>query len=329
MNTKICLKNWTLLVYKNLIFIIICLLSTPTFAFDCSSLAPSGKADNSIEAKIEGAADALFKLGKVDGNVSGKIKAEVTNVFETYPDANETIVKNRLIYLYCLILDDSKDISDTEKFDRLDQLIHTVLKVSTQEENNQQKIPVEQKDNIIHTKSERDNPEKNNQQKTPIEQKENSPLQEDDYIFKAKITEKTGLNLRKTKNLSDSNVLKVINKDEIFYTKKQDNESEWISVKTKEGEIGFLKRKYVIIVDDKRFYKKSTVYTKSGQNVILRSSPVKKKGNEIGKIATEETFYTYPQSKSNEYIEVLAQLNNTSTIGYISRQYLRDLNDDK
>lgn len=92
---------------------------------DCQPLVPSSSTDTvqTFEGKLNGKIDGLFaKLAGGSGDAEGKYNVIKQDTLKDYPNASDTYIWNRFIYLRCEQLADSKE-SDDKKFDQLDNLI--------------------------------------------------------------------------------------------------------------------------------------------------------------------------------------------------------------
>lgn len=114
--------------------IFLLLIAQSVFALDCDPLRPGNKYTNTIETEVKGSANTLFKIGEVGGDVKNKVVTEVEAIFENHPDANRTEIKNRLIYLYCTLLNDSEALSDDQKFNKLQDLSNSLFDIPDEKE---------------------------------------------------------------------------------------------------------------------------------------------------------------------------------------------------
>ncbi len=88
----------------------------------CAVLNPQAEVSEKLEAEIQGSASTLLKLGTAGGNASINIEKEVKNIFSNHADANKTVIKSKLIYLYCSIIQSSNELSDSQKLHEIRKL---------------------------------------------------------------------------------------------------------------------------------------------------------------------------------------------------------------
>lgn len=93
------------------------------FALDaCAVLNPQAKVSEKIEADVKGSASTLFKVGAIDGDVKVSLEKETINIYGKHKDANKTVIKGKLIYLYCRVIQDSQSLSDLQKLNAIRKL---------------------------------------------------------------------------------------------------------------------------------------------------------------------------------------------------------------
>jgi len=97
--------------------------SSTVHALDaCSALNPVAQINENIKTDVKGSAATLFKLGAINGNVKVSIEKETINIFKKHKDANKTVIKGKLIYLYCNVIQNSKSLSDLQKLNAIRKL---------------------------------------------------------------------------------------------------------------------------------------------------------------------------------------------------------------
>ncbi|PWQ96147.1 hypothetical protein [Leucothrix arctica] len=112
-------------VISFLIFLFVLSFSNSLYASEigaCEVLNPQAKVSEKIAAEVAGSASTLFKLGAIDGNVKLSLDKETTNIFEKHKDANKTVIKAKLIYLYCRVIEGSDSLSDLDKLNAIRKL---------------------------------------------------------------------------------------------------------------------------------------------------------------------------------------------------------------
>lgn len=119
---------------RRLIILILCgltlVLLNPVYGFDCSYLDPRHEVLQEIDTDIQGTAEALFRLGRLDGELSNRVRDEVRNMHMNHPDAKTIDLNNRLIYFFCIMLKDADQLTDAEKLDRFKDFCDKIMKVS-------------------------------------------------------------------------------------------------------------------------------------------------------------------------------------------------------
>ena len=88
----------------------------------CDVLNPQAKVSEKIEADVKGSASTLFKVGAIDGDVKVSLEKETINIYGKYKDANKTVIKGKLIYLYCRVIQDSESLNDLQKLNAIRKL---------------------------------------------------------------------------------------------------------------------------------------------------------------------------------------------------------------
>src|SRR5262249_48336731 len=104
--------TWILLVSTGLI-----VASSPSLAMNCGPLEPKGgsNVDQSFQGKLNGKIDGLFaRLAGAQANVEGAYREVRTDVLKEYPNASQSFIWERLIYLQCELLS-SSNAKDAEK----------------------------------------------------------------------------------------------------------------------------------------------------------------------------------------------------------------------
>jgi hypothetical protein len=96
---------------------------TNVYAVDaCEVLNPRAKISEKIETDVKGSATILFKLGAIDGDVKVSIEKETINIYDKHKDANKALIKGKLIYLYCNVIQGSESLSDLQKLNAIRKL---------------------------------------------------------------------------------------------------------------------------------------------------------------------------------------------------------------
>lgn len=118
------LKSYGENMKKIVYLIVFCLLTiNNSYALDaCEVLNPIAKVSERIQSDVKGAAATLFRLGAVDGNVKLSIEQETTAIYGKHSDANKTVIKGKLIYLYCNVILNSDSLSDQQKLGAIRKL---------------------------------------------------------------------------------------------------------------------------------------------------------------------------------------------------------------
>lgn len=100
-------------------------------ALDCEALRPGQVLREQVATQVGAEAKTLYKVAEAGGDVTYKATEIVKNISDKYPDANETEVKNRLIFLYCELLNGSTTLSDDKKFELLHRLVDKLLGIDS------------------------------------------------------------------------------------------------------------------------------------------------------------------------------------------------------
>lgn len=88
----------------------------------CELLNPQAEVVEKLEADIRGSASTLLKLGTAGGNATVSIEKEVKNIFSNHSDANTTVIRSKLIYFYCTVIQSSDELSDAQKLHEIRKL---------------------------------------------------------------------------------------------------------------------------------------------------------------------------------------------------------------
>lgn len=102
------------------------LSASPVWAADCSPLDPRVSISKDYEGKASASAGALFKLGNVSGEISGKGRQVIQNLVQNAPPNEQDAIKLRALYLYCEIVAGSDKLTPEQKIHLLNEI--TVLK---------------------------------------------------------------------------------------------------------------------------------------------------------------------------------------------------------
>jgi hypothetical protein len=106
---------------KNIIVILIAVLgiflpiSSVMAQMDCSPLDPRANLSREMDGKINVSANTLFKIGKVDGSIEGRMKDEIQNLQKGAPATEQGQIKLRTLYIFCGMVANAKDISTERK----------------------------------------------------------------------------------------------------------------------------------------------------------------------------------------------------------------------
>jgi hypothetical protein len=100
---------------------------TPSFlkAQDCTPLDPRQQISEKTAQDISGAAQTVFKVGRVEGNYKGVAEKEVKNLYDKYPEADKIVLKDKLIYMFCTILQKS-DYNTEKKLKEFDKFMTAI-----------------------------------------------------------------------------------------------------------------------------------------------------------------------------------------------------------
>jgi hypothetical protein len=94
-------------------------------AIQCDKLqpVPPQDVDRTYSGKLNAAVDGWFaKLAKVDGGAEGTYHDVSSNVLMQFPQADRLYVWDRVLYLKCQLIANSRDLSTTEKLRAVDDL---------------------------------------------------------------------------------------------------------------------------------------------------------------------------------------------------------------
>ena len=94
---------------------------------DCSALDPRKSVSSQTEGKVAASATTLYKVAQAGGGIEGRIRSESTNLEIGAGASDKTIVKPRLIYLFCLTVANARDISSERRVDLFMQLQRAIL----------------------------------------------------------------------------------------------------------------------------------------------------------------------------------------------------------
>ncbi len=110
------------------LFILVGLLIIPSLAeaLDCGPLDPREQVNKIVSESISGSAKTLFKIVKVEGDYRSTTVDEVKNLYDKYPNADKLVIKGKVIYFFCTMLNDQKDLSSIEKFNMFTSFISTI-----------------------------------------------------------------------------------------------------------------------------------------------------------------------------------------------------------
>lgn len=103
---------------------------------DCSLLDPRPLVSSVKEGKVQGAVETLYKIAKADVSVEGKLKSEIQNLQQGTASVSEKYaISARMIYLFCGMIANAKDIGTERKNEllrELDARIRELPAVATQ-----------------------------------------------------------------------------------------------------------------------------------------------------------------------------------------------------
>jgi hypothetical protein len=98
---------------------------TAAAAVRCDGLQPipPQNTDQHFTGKLNVAVDGWFaKLAKVGGTAEGTYQEVANNVLPNFPQADRLYMWERVLYLKCQLIADSKDLSTQQKLNALDGL---------------------------------------------------------------------------------------------------------------------------------------------------------------------------------------------------------------
>jgi len=127
METRMCIRSFAFIAAAAAYFL--SSLNTSAWAFDCRPLEPRGglSSDASFQGKIKGQIDGVFaKLAGASADVEGAYRQIISDVLKDYPDASRIYIWERIIYLQCGLLNESK-ADDKTKNEQLDKLIQKFM----------------------------------------------------------------------------------------------------------------------------------------------------------------------------------------------------------
>lgn len=92
-----------------------------SMALNCAPLDPREVVSKETETELKGKAQTLFRIGKAEGDFRRRAKEEATLLYRDHPNYDALILKSKLIYLYCTLLD-SSELTPTEQGRMLHEL---------------------------------------------------------------------------------------------------------------------------------------------------------------------------------------------------------------
>lgn len=119
-------------------------LITPNLltAQDCAPLDPRQQIAEKTTQDIAGAAQTVFKVGRLNGSYTHAVEREVKNLYDKYPEADRIVVKDKLIYLFCTTLKAST-LSSDRKIQELKDFTRDIqdIRGTTREQSHHQSEP--------------------------------------------------------------------------------------------------------------------------------------------------------------------------------------------
>src|SRR5262245_16465161 len=118
------MRSFTIII----IFIAYAICPSILKAQDCVALNPSTILSNVDVKDVEGSANTILKIGQIKGNYKEITSKEVKNLYEKYPNADKIVVKDKLIYLFCTILQKSNYTTD-KKIEEFNKFMLTIQEI--------------------------------------------------------------------------------------------------------------------------------------------------------------------------------------------------------
>lgn len=108
-------------------------MTTVSAQVDCSLLDPRASISSEKEGKIQGALDTLYKIARADVAIEGKLKSEIKNLQQGTASISEKYaISARMIYLFCGMVANAKDIGTERKSQLLNELEARIREQSSQ-----------------------------------------------------------------------------------------------------------------------------------------------------------------------------------------------------
>jgi hypothetical protein len=104
---------------------------------DCAKLDPRVSVSNERNVQIKGSVETLLKIAKAGGSVESKATEQIQNLQSGVPANQQDPIKLRLLYLFCGIVANAKDISTERKL----QLYQEMFKLSSEATPSRQEPP--------------------------------------------------------------------------------------------------------------------------------------------------------------------------------------------
>jgi len=120
---------------------------------------------SNVDTGIKGSAQTLLKFGRAEGSINNKVTKEIKSLNDNYPTSDPALIKFRLIYLFCTMMNSSSDIPSQKKLDLYQSLQNQLLSPEMQKKEKKKSSVSSEKaiDKLQKSKS-------NNKEKTHIEE---------------------------------------------------------------------------------------------------------------------------------------------------------------
>ena len=99
------------------------------YAEYCKDLAPHANINENLEADIRGSANSILRTG-INGNLNVYINKKTTDIYNNHKDANKAIIKSKLIYIICNVIQNSDNLTNKDKLDYIKKLYESNKSIS-------------------------------------------------------------------------------------------------------------------------------------------------------------------------------------------------------
>jgi hypothetical protein len=120
--------------------LLILLWAAPSRGEDFPCPNPSQQTDSDIKGEVDGKAQTFLKLGGAE--LKGNVEKTVVDLFSKYPNADRVAIVNTLLSTTCLMIRNSKQLNDVEKFDKWMAVLPIIQTFLQGEKNSDYKAPV-------------------------------------------------------------------------------------------------------------------------------------------------------------------------------------------